>query len=183
MSKEQNNSNSDSDSDSDSNSDFEDVLNLEIERDALQKKLLEIEQDTLDGSNSKKLEELTDEEICVDQNILDENDEEYIDEEEALTESKKKRINVSELEHETRCILKAFSMNIKDVVDEYRGENLTPEIEDEIINYHNNQREILKNDLEDIYRELGNQDFKISFYVYIDKVFETVSKRVERILS
>ena len=72
-----------------------------------------------------------------------------------------------------------FSKNIKELLSDYSKNDLDDDVIEYIVNFHNDQRNIIKNDLEEIYSELGDDDFSDNFYNFIDKSFETVLKLVD----
>jgi hypothetical protein len=87
--------------------------------------------------------------------------------------------NPKELEKEVRMILKEFSKNVKELLSDYNKNEIDDDVAEYIINFHNEQKNIIKNDLEEIYSELGDDDFNDNFYNFIDKSFETVLKLVD----
>ena len=79
-------------------------------------------------------------------------------------------------------MLKIFSNNIRDIINDYKDDKIDSDIEDTIIKYHNKQKRLLKRELKEIYDELGNEDFRPSFYNHIESVFERQMKKIEKFL-
>ena len=171
---------------------------LEKERDRIKAELESLEeQEDIAEEKKIELEELSDDDVAEESEESEEEEAKFIKEklkpaeeseeetilsdEEFVEEQPKK--NTKELQTEVRTMLKHFSKNIKEILDEFRGLELTDEIENEIIDYHNEQREIMKSDLESVYRDLGDKDFSDSFYKQIDKAFDTVMNKVDKYLQ
>lgn len=157
----------------------DDVKLLEQERDRIKREIDQLENQ--EENHKTELDEL-DEDM---DNIKNGNDEDEDDEEEQQQPIKKqgkqapKQSDPKNLEKEVRMILKEFSKNIKELLSDYSKNDLDDDVIEYIVNFHNDQRDIIKNDLEEIYNELGNDDFSDNFYNFIDKSFETVLKLVD----
>ena len=151
------------------------------ERDELSE--LEKERDRIKAELESLEEEEAEEKIELDELSEEEQSEEEQEESILSEEEQEPQKTVKELQTEVKTMLKNFSKNIMDILSEFRGMELTDEIENEIVDYHNEQREILKNDLESVYNDLGDKDFSESFYNQIDKAFETVLNKVEKYLG
>ena len=82
-------------------------------------------------------------------------------------------------------MMREFEDNIHDILMEFNDkEELDKKDIDEIMDYHNELRDIVKHNLEKIYDEIPDElDFSEAFYKYMDRVFKKQEDKIDNFIS
>jgi len=181
----------------DENNKYDDELS-EIEykkmlytRDNLQREILELE--VLEKQKDQELKELDNEEpkplkqkkkvIIEEVEEVEEVEEEEEEEEPKPKKKPKQKTDIAKLEKDVRALIKKFNNIMSDVINQYENEYLTDEDIKYIIDYHNEQKNLIADKLEIIYDKLGDLNFSNAFNNFIDTNFNKWVDKIDNLYN